>query len=194
MQIIKNTNQQQLIKKIPGNYYTENYFTATATSAGTITTSAISYYCFVLSESLNIAEIGFNITAAAAPTTLGRFNLYDSDPNTLLPKNKLFADQTILLDSTGFKAFTINSFLKSGLYYFAGLRPGGTVTVTTKANFFEISSFIGLGATAAFISPYVGTRLSTYSFGSTFPNIAIQDSPNITYLTASPPVLWYKVQ
>lgn len=191
MQIIKNTNQQ-LIKKIPGSYYTEDYFASTATSSATFATSAISYYCFVLPESLNIAEIGFHITSAAAPTTLGRFNLYDSDPNTLLPKNKLFADQTILIDSIGFTAFTVNSFLKSGLYYFAGLRPGGSFTVRTKANFAE-GNFIGLGATEALVAPNVGTRLSPYSFGSDFPNIAIQNSPNITYLTASPPVLWYKV-
>lgn len=192
MQIIKNTNQQ-LIKKISGNYYTEGYFTSTATSSLTIASSAVSYYCFVLPENLNIAEIVFNITSAAAPTTLGKFNLYDSDPNTLLPRNKLFTDQTILLDSTGFKAFTVNRFLKAGLYYFAGLRPGGTVTVTTKGNFTGIGNVISLSNTPI-ITPYIGTRLSTYSFGSAFPDPAIQDSPNVTYLTASPPVLWYKVQ
>jgi hypothetical protein len=188
--IIRNPSKI-IIPKLSGRYYTEGYFTSTATSTAAFGQN-ISYYSILLPEDLNIAEIGFNQTTANAGITY-KANLYDSDPATLLPKNKLLADQTITADAIGFKALTVNRFLKAGLYYFAAIRTGGSSpTVTTKANTLGAGTVLGLGAVTPLTAANLGTRLSAFTYANDLPNPATQDSP-VTYINSGIPVLWYKI-
>ena len=191
MKLIKNTNTQ-LIKKLPGYYPDLLTGASTAASSNVATNGTLSYYALLIPETLLIQEVVINQTSSNAGVSL-KMNLYDSDPTTLLPRNKLLTDQTVTSDVAGIKVLAVGLSLK-GLYYFAIARPGGGApTIRTKANNTQAGTMFGLDLSTPLNSPILGTRLSTFTFADTLPSVATQDSPSITYLSSAIPMLWYKI-
>jgi hypothetical protein len=195
MLIVKNNNKITHIKKIPGNYYTEGVHFSTGTTSTGIVSGQLIYYAFILPEDLNIIEIGFNVTSGGGVGSTCKLNLYDSDPTTLLPRNKLLTDQTVATNTNGFKSIVVNSFLQSGLYYVAITRTSASPpTVTGKNNTGAGNATLAL---AAETTPREGVRLaiilSTFNYSDNLPNPAIQDSPNITYTFSNIILFWYKI-
>jgi hypothetical protein len=123
MQIIKNSNQQ-LINKITGNYYTDLLAGASTASSGAAVGQNLTYTALLIPDAVLVSEIAFNQTNTAVGISF-KCNLYDANPATLLPNNKLLAsDVTISADAAGTKVIAINRVLK-GLYYLAVTRNGG---------------------------------------------------------------------
>jgi hypothetical protein len=191
MQIIKNSNKLT-IKKLSGRYYVEAQHASTATSTSSISPS-LSYFVFILLENVNITEIAFQVTSAASVSSTCKVNIYDSDPTTLLPRNKLLTDQTVAIDTTGIKSVSAILSLKAGLYYVALVRNGSSVGLSTKANNAILGSVLGLGAITPTTTNNVGTRLTTFNYSNSLPDPATQDSPNITYINSGAPLIWYRV-
>jgi hypothetical protein len=192
MQIIKNTNQQ-LIKKIPGNYYTDLLCGAsTGISSGAILNNALNYYAIIIPESLLISEIAFRQTTTAAGVSF-KMNLYDSYPDTLLPRNKLLTDTIVSADNLGIKSLPVNRVLK-GLYFVGVIRSGGgSPSCVTKANTLQVSQIFNLnGATGGDTAPSLGTRKNLHVYADIFPDPAIQNE-TITYVNSAILMLWYKI-
>jgi hypothetical protein len=192
MQIIKNTNQQ-LIQKIPGNYYTDELAGTSTASSGSAVGQSITYTALLISDSIPIIELAFNQTNTAVGVSY-KCNVYDSDPLTLLPRNKLLGSDVVLsADTAGVKIVPVNRVLK-GLHYLAVTRTGGaSPTLTTKANTSHLGNDFGLGSTTILATPNLGTRLTTFTFAGNMPNPATQDSPSITYLSTTILMVWYKI-
>jgi hypothetical protein len=192
MQIIK--SNQPLIKKIPGNYYTDVLAGTSSASSTTAIGQSVTYVALWFPESTFVSEIAFNQTNTAVGIS-HKCNLYDADPNTLLPKSKLLtSDVTISADAAGVKSVPINAVLQ-GFYYLAITRSGGAApSLTTKANVSHLGAFFSLGITTGGVTaPNLATRLTTFTFANDLPNPATQDSPSITYLSTAIPMLWYKI-
>ncbi len=182
------TPQQDEINKLrdisyyrrPGVWHTPSM--SPFTSAAATSANIIFFIPFVVTKTLTITDIGYNVTALGT-TTLARCGIYSSNAN--FEPNAVLADSGNLGVSLGAKSVTLGSpiVLSPGLYFTAYLQ-NGTGSVTGTSNL-SIANIFGNSIIAA-LSNNAYSKAVTYG---ALPNPVT----GLSLVTGTVPLAYFKI-